>query len=274
MKSTTSVAFVCLAISPASFASQFLYNYTELGFYSGERGDFAAAVAGDKYSVAGLQASHVQKYQKWVAELGGIYGRNSLDVGTKEQSFTELGIEAAVGQYFPLGDSLEVSAVAGGNYLSVETLEFTSSDTYLFVRARASYALSDSLAFDLDYESRSGDTDQSVVAAYATWDNHKNLSAAVRHQTDLDREDGGSELLLRLAYQTAPDLKFYLQHRSASYDTGDTAIIELGARILLGQGSAAATSNSSSRSTPQERAEKRRKSAEEALRRDLPSKVR
>lgn len=274
MKPSIATAAAALLISPAGFASPFLYNFTELGFYSGERGGFAAANAGDNYAVSGLRASHAQKYQKWVAELGGNYGRNVLEIDSEDQSFTELGIEAAVGQYFPLGRSLEVAGFVGGNYLSIETLEFTSSDTYFFARARASYALSSTLDLDVDYETQSGTGNNNNVATVtATWDNRRNLSAAFRHQINLSDNDSPAENLLRLAYQSAPDLKFYLQHRSGSHETGDTAIIELGARILLGQGQLVDVDNEKE-DTPQRRAEERRKSANEALRRDLPSSVR
>jgi hypothetical protein len=50
VKSSTAVALATFFFAPASFASPFLYNYTELGLYSGEQGNFAAAKAGDKYA--------------------------------------------------------------------------------------------------------------------------------------------------------------------------------------------------------------------------------
>jgi hypothetical protein len=276
MKSSTAAALATLFFTPTSFASPFLYNYTELSLYSGEQGNFAAANAGDQYAVSGLQTSHVQKYKKWIAELGGNYGRNSLEVDSgEEQSFTELGIEAAVGRYLSISDSIEFAGFVGGNYVSLETLEFTSSETYFFVRARASYAMGSSLGLDLDYETQNGtNTSQSLATITATWDNHKNLSAAIQHEINLDSDNAASENRLRLAYQTAPDLKFYVQHRSASHDSGDTAVIEVGARILLGRGELKDAAPSDTASTPQGRAEQRRKSADEALRRDLPSSIR
>jgi hypothetical protein len=113
---------------------------------------------------------------------------------------TELGIEAAVGRYWSISNSVEVAGFVGGNYVSLETLKSTSSETYFFVRARASYAMGSSLGLDLDYEPQNGtNTRQSLATISATWGNHKNLSAALQHEINLDSKNSTSENRLRLA---------------------------------------------------------------------------
>lgn len=268
MKKTALLAAALALTSQSGFASPFLYNYTDFGLYTGEQGGFPASVAGDSYSVGGLRAAHAQKYRRWAVELGGSYGRNSLDFPEGEQAFTELGVQFAAGQYFTISDSLELAGFLGADYNTIETLEFTSSDSYLFARARASYLLNEKFSFNADYESRSGsDIDGSVVTLTAQWDSLSKLSVAFQHQVDLDSEDSLSENLLRIAYQTAPDLKFYLEHRSSSHEPDATAIIELGARILIQNGKSAPL-----RRDPPTRGQRR--SAEDALRRDLPPSIR
>ena len=273
MNSTKALLLASCLLPHTAIASTFVYDFTELGLYLGEEGNFPASVSGDTYAVNGLRAAHVEKYQHWIAELGGNYGKNALDVGTEDQSFTELGVEAAVGRHLPLGDALEVAGFIGGNYRSLETLEFTSSDTYVFFRARASYAVTESIEMDLDYEIRTGDeSDNKQATLVASWDNRRNLSAAVKYEIN-SGDNSANEAQLRLAYQTAPDLKFYLQHRSASHENTSTSIIELGARIVLGKGGETVDTTNRG-TTPQERAERRRKAAEEALRKDLPASAR
>lgn len=270
MKATAAAALAILILPHASQASQFAYNFTEVGLYSGELGNFTAADAGDKYSVSGLRAAHVQKYSQWIAELSGNYGKNALDINGDDQAFTELGVEASVGRHLRLGEKLELAAFVGGNYLSLETLEFTSSDTYVLGRARASYPITKTIEVDLDYEIQSGGlVDQHISTFTGTWDNHRNLSVAIQQKLYSDSDNGDSETLFRGAYQTAPDLKIYLQYQSASYNTGDTSVFELGIRVLLGQSDVPAT-NTGQANTPHEDTGKRRRSADDVLRRDLP----
>jgi hypothetical protein len=142
----------------------------------------------------------VQNYKKWIAELGRNNRRNCLELDSEEQSFTEPGIEAAVGRHLSISDSIEVAGFVGGNYVSLETLKFTSSENYFFVSARASYAMGTSVGLDVDYETQNGtNTRQSLATISATKDNHKNPSAALEHEINLDSESGASENLLRLA---------------------------------------------------------------------------
>ncbi|MFT5062975.1 MAG: hypothetical protein ACI91G_000336 [Gammaproteobacteria bacterium] len=111
----------------------------------------------------------MQNYKKWIAELGRNNRRNCLELDSEEQSFTEPGIEAAVGRHLSISDSIEVAGFVGGNYVSLETLKFTSSENYFFVSARASYAMGTSVGLDVDYETQNGtNTRQSLATISAT----------------------------------------------------------------------------------------------------------
>lgn len=270
MKKSPLLGLALAFIPLLATASPYVYDFTEFGLFTSEIGDFDPALPGDEYSANGLFAQHTQRYpNRFAAELGGYYSRNSLNIGSNELPFTAIGINAALGYVLPLTTRVEIAGFVGGNYDSLESDEFTESDTFFFGRARASFKLTESLYADLQYQANNKEPEnESWGSVIVSWSGSSQLKVAAEHHSLLSANDTRSSV--RVAWQTAPDAEWFTRFSSSSHSNGnDSSRIELGYRILIGS----APVRSSGENPDETELERLRREADE-LRRDLPPELR